>query len=355
MRIAVIGTLGPPGTARDGIDKALREVFPRLVRRGHRVDVFCERKGRPSAPLGDARLRLLPHLPLGWGEASPHAVLGALLAALGGYHVVNFIAAQPCGLYSMAARLGRGRVVVSVHGEGDPVPGGPLALAARFADAVTVSSRRLERLFRDSFGRDAVYIPNGVDPPGPPTDPALLAPLGLAPGSYVLFADRLEPETGAHVAIAAANVLPPGCRLVIAGVGNGDDEYARQLRQGADPSRVVFTGRVVPPLLDALMGHAYLYLLPSQADEAPETLVASLAHGGAVVASDVPEHLDVVGGDGFTFTAGDVGDLRRVLSWLTADAEVVARMRRRAAENAALRFGWDRIADAYEQVYKAIL
>lgn len=353
MRIAVIGTLGPQGPARDGIDKALREVFPRLAGRGHRVDLFCERKGRPSARLEGPRVVTLPRLPLSSGLASPHAVLGSLLAALGGYQVVNFIAAQPCGLYSMAARLGRGRVVVSVHGTDETAA--TLALAARFADAVTVSSRRMERLFRQKFGRDAVYVPNGVDPPGPAADPVLLAPLGLASASYVLFADRLEPETGAHVAIAAANVLPPACRLVIAEVGGGDEEYVRQLRQSADPERVVFSGRVAPPLLDALMGHAYLYLLPSQADEAPETLLASLTHGGAVVASDVPEHLDVMGGDGFTFTAGDVGDLRRVLSWLTADAEVVARMRRRVAENAAGRFGWDRIADAYEQVYKAIL
>ena len=353
MRIAVIGTLGADGPQRDGIDKALSEVFPRLALRGHRVDLFCERRRRPSGRLDGARLIALPRLPLDFGAASPHAVLASVLAVLGGYHVVNFIAADACGLYSMAARLGRGRVVVSLHGL-DPTAA-PAALAARFADAVTVSSRRLERLFRESFDRDAVYIPNGVDPPGRPADPAPLAPFGLAPESYVLFADRLAPETGAHVAIAAANVLPPGCRLVIAQVGGGDAEYARQLIQGADPDRVVFTGPVAPPLLDALMGHAYLYLLPSQADEAPETLLASLTHGRAVVVSDVPEHLDVVAGDGFTFTAGDVGDLRRVLSWLAADREVVARMRRRAAEHAAGRFGWDRIADAYEQVYKAIV
>lgn len=353
MRIAVIGTLGPPGPARDGIDKALSEICPRLVRRGHRVDLFCERRGRPSGSLDGARIVGLPHLPLAFGQASPHAVLGSLLAVLGGYHVVNFIAAEPAGLYSMAARLGRGRVVVSLHDLERTV--GPAALAARFADAVTVSSRRLERLFRQTFGRDAVYIPNGVDPPGRAADAGLLRPFGLAPDSYVLFADRLVPETGAHMAIAAVNALSPGHKLVITEVGGGDDEYGRQLRQGADPNRIVFTGQVAQPLLDALMGHAYLYLLPSQADEAPETLLASLTHGRAVVASDVPEHLDVVAGDGFTFTAGDVDDLRRVLSWLTADAEVVVRMRRRAAEHGAGRFGWDRIADAYEQVYKAIL
>lgn len=354
MRIAIIGTLAGHGPGRDGVDKALGEIFPRLAERGHRIDVYCERRHRLACDgLDGIRLVRVPGLPAGLS----HAGLSALLATLRGYDVVNFIAAQPLGLYSMAAHFGRARTVVSIHGlaERDSLAARPVATAARFADAVTVSSRRLERLFLEAYGRDALYIPNGVDPPGRPADARLLAPWELEPDSYVLVADRLVAETGAHVAVAAANALPPGRKLVIAQVGEGDNEYARQLRASADPERVVFAGAVAPPLLDALMGHAYLYLLPSQADEAPETLLASLTHGRAVLASDVSEHLDVMAGDGFTFTAGDVGDLRRVLSWLAADPDVVARMRLRAAGSAAGRFGWDRIADAYEQVYRAIV
>lgn len=353
MRIAVIETLGAPGPANDGIDKALREVCPRLAQRGYHIDIFRERSAGLGPALAGIRIFRLPRPPFAWGDVAPHAVLSSVLTALGGYQVINFFAAEPGGLYSLAAKLGRARSVVSVHTLEGSRPG-PAKRAARFADAITVPSRRLERLFRDTFGREAIYIPNGVDSPAPAADAALLQPFALTPGSYVLFADRLEPETGAHVAIAAATALPPGRRMVIAQVGGGDEEYVRQLRHGCDPERVVFTGAVPPPVLDALMGHAYLYLHPSQADEAPETLLASLTHGCAVVASDVPEHLDVVGGDGFTFTAGDMDDLRRVLSWLSADPDVVARMRARAEVSATGRFGWDRITDAYEQVYRAI-
>jgi glycosyltransferase involved in cell wall biosynthesis len=353
MRIAVIETLGPQGLVNEGIDKALCEVCPRLARRGHRVDIFRERRAKTDMAPGGIRVIRLPRLPLAWGGGTPHALFSSLLAAMAGYQVVNFFAAGPDGLFSLAAKLGRTRSVVSVHHmEGDFAP---VRRAARFADAITVPSRRLERMFRDNLGREAIYIPNGIDPPPRPADSGLLRPYGLEPGSYVLFADRLEPETGAHMAIAAAPALPPGRPVVVAQVGGGDAEYVRQLRLGCDPARVVFTGPVAPPVLDALMGHAYLYLHPSQADEAPETLLASLTHGCAVVVSDRPEHLDVVAGDGFTFTTGDVDDLRRVLSWLGADPEVVARMRARAALSATDRFGWDRIADAYEQVYRAIL
>lgn len=357
MRIAIIGTRGEIGPARDGIERALRELCPRLAERGHSIDLFSERNGHAFPTMKGARRIILPHLPVALGSASPHAVLGSLVSACRGYDVVNFFAAEAGGLFSLASKLGMHRTVVSVHGlDGAPLADkGPGAMAARYADAITVSSRRLERLFRDTFGRDAVYIPNGIESAPAAADPAPLAALGLQPDRYLLFADRLVPETGAHLAVAAANAMAAERPLVVAQVGEGDDGYAARLRQAARPERVMFAGPASGPLLDALMGHAYLYVLPSQAEEAPETLLASLAHGRAAVVSDVTEHLEVMAGDGFSFTAGDVGDLKRVLAWLQADPEVVARMRLRAARSVVERFCWDRIADAYEHVYKAIL
>lgn len=357
MRIAVIGTRGAPGPARDGIDKILSELCPRLVQRGHDIDIFSERNGRSIPAIEGARLIKLPKLPVNLGEASSHAVLSSLISACRGYDVVNFFAAETASLYSLAAKLGIHRTVVSVLGLDRPAMAGrgTQSMAARFADVITVSSRQLERVFRDTFGRDTIYIPNGVEPPRQAADAALLAPHGLTPDSYVLFADRLVPETGAHVAIGAIRGLAANRRLVIAETGAGDEEYRRQLRDRSDPAKVQFMGPVVKPLLEALMGHAYLYLLPSQADEAPETLLAALAFGRAVVVSDLAEHLDMVSGDGFTFTAGDSGDLKRVLSWLLTDPDVVARMKLRTTAAVANRFGWDRVADTYEKVYNAIL
>lgn len=358
MRIAVIGTGGAAGPARDGVEQALRELCPRLAGRGHRIDIFSERNGHALPVVDGARRISLPHLPMVLGTASPHAVLSSLISACRAYDVVNFFAAESGSLFTLAARLGPHRTVVSVHGCQQPplAAKGPGALAARYADAITVSSRRLERAFRETFGRDAIYIPNGVEPPAAGADPKLLARWNLKPEAYLLFADRLTPETGAHLAIAAANLLSGTMPLVVAQTGVGNDPaYAARLHAMARPGRIIFAEPVARPLLDALMGHAYLYVHPSQAEEAPETLLASLAHGRAAVVSDVAEHLEVMAGDGFTFTAGDVGDLRRVLAWLQADPEVVARMRMRAATSVVKRFCWDRIADAYEHVYKAIL
>lgn len=376
MKIAVIGTRGSAGPARDGIDKALNALCPRLVRRGHQIDVFSERNGHAFGPIDGVQVIRLPTLR--WGQATSHPTVSALLSTCRAYDVVNFVAAEPSGLFSRAARIGLYRTVVSIHGGGPsahihdggpsthihgaaPVHESPLPhpgrenAAARFADVITVSSRRLQRLFRDQYDRDPIYIPNGLDFPAPPADPGAIVQLGLPPDGYMLLADRLIAPSAAHMAVAAARALDNAMPLVIAETGAGDETYRAELEQAAGGARVIFLGRVAPPLLDALIAHAYLYVLPSQADETPPGLMTALVHGRAVVVSDLADHLDLVGADGFTFTAGEFGDLRRVLAWLLDDREVVTAIRQRAATNVAARYCWDRVADAYEHIYQALL
>jgi len=360
MRIAVIGARGAT-PAHHGIQQALQEICPRLIRRGHEIDVFSERNGRALGGIEGVRMLQLPSMAFGTDEASAHALLSSLVTATRGYDVVNFWAAESSGLFNLAAKLGLHRTVVSVHGLDRPDHRretplmAPESVAARFADAITVVSRRLERHFRDTYGRETFYIPNGVAPSLARPAPDPLAPLGLEPDGYILFADRLVPGSGVLDAVAVANTTQAKCRLVIAETGDGDEEYRDRVRREADPARVLFVGRVPPPLLDALMAHATLFLMPSLADEAPPQLLLAMAHGRAVVVSDQPEHLDVVGGDGFSFTSGDAGDLRRVLVWLLNDPPVVEQMQRRAAATVASRYCWDRIAEAYELVYSSVL
>lgn len=360
MKIAVIGTRGG-GPARDGVDRALAELCPRLMARGHQIDVFSERNGRSISPIDGTRMIRLPAVPSGFGMSPTHTVMSSLISAFRGYDVVNFVAADAPSLFTLAAKLGMHRTVVSVHGLDPldelfvPPPLGAESMAARFADVITVVSRRLERYFRDTFGRETIYIPNGVTPRATGYDPAEVASQGLEPGRYLLLADRLVRASGAMDAIRAVCALETDHVLAIAETGEGDQAYRHDLWRQSDRNRVRFLGRVDRPLLDALTAHAYLYLLPASSPETPPSLLDALGQGCAVVASDQPEHLDVVGADGFTFTSGDPGDLKRVLMWLLDDPEVVRRMGKRAASAARHRFSWDRIADAYEQVYSSIV
>lgn len=359
MRIAVIGARGG-APAQQGIHRTLLEICPRLAQRGHDIDVFTETNGHAIAPIEGTRLVRVPNLGFGVNEASAHAVLSSLLGAVRGYDVINFCAAQSDGLFTLAAKLGLHRTVVSVHALAPDRPRlspllAPETAAARFADAITVVSRRLERHFRERYGREAFYIPNGLPAVAGRADPAPVRELGLVPGRYVLMADRMVPGSGFHLTLAATADLPAGLRLVIAETGDGDGEYRARVEALADPRQVVLAGPLPPGHLDALMAHAYLFLLPSQADEPPPSLMEALARGRATMVSDLREHLDLVGADAFTFTSGEVADLRRVLVWLANDSGVVREMERRTAATVASRYSWDRIAEAYELVFSSVL
>ncbi|MGE5504598.1 MAG: glycosyltransferase, partial [Actinomycetota bacterium] len=207
MRIAVIGMRGA-GRSPDGIEATLRQVCPRLSRRGHEIDVFSERNGRSIGAIDGARVIRLPTVPGAMGEAASHAMLSSLVTACRGYDVVNFCAGETGGLFSIVAKLGLHRTVVSVHGLDRPAGSVPFfapeSVAARFADEITVVSRRLERHFREAYGRETVYIPNGIEPGGVRAAPEPLAALGVEPRAYLLFADRLTARSGCHLLLRAA-------------------------------------------------------------------------------------------------------------------------------------------------------
>lgn len=362
MRIAVVGSRGIE-SSYSGIERILRELCPRLVGRGHSVDVFSETNGSRLTSMAGVGIIRVPSLAGQYTETLTRSGLSTLIALWRGYDVMSFWAQGP-GLYSLLARLGLRRSVVSVQGldwQRDKWPtAGRLALraaeatAVRCADSITVASRELQRYFHDRYRRSAVYIPNGTTLRPQSCDAAPLAGLGVAPGQYILFAARLVPEKGCHELIAAFNRIDTGSKLVVAGTGRYQDGYVDSLRRMADPQRVIFAGHVEGALLDALYAHAYLFVLPSHLEGQSLALLEALGHGTAALVSDIPENLEVVGEAGLTFRVGDVADLHGRLTQLLADRDRVRLAAAQAAERAR-DFDWERITDAYERTFAGLL
>lgn len=100
-----------------------------------------------------------------------------------------------------------------------------------------------------------------------------------------------------------------------------------------------------------------LYLHPSRADTFPTTVLEALACGTPVVASAVGGILEqiVEGRTGFLVPAGDAPALAERVLELLADEGLRLRMGRQAAEDAARRFGLERMVGEYLEFYKGIL
>lgn len=170
------------------------------------------------------------------------------------------------------------------------------------------------------------------------------------------FLGRLVPEKRPELLIDAFKNIETDKRLVIAGGGSDTSEYERHLHERAegDP-RVLFTGFVTGEPLAELYSNAYCYVLPSDVEGMPMSLLEAMAYGRACVTSDIPECSDVLAGTGTTFSCGDVSALREVLTTLLANAVHVIELGVAAKARVESEYGWDSVVKQTLGVYKGVI
>jgi glycosyltransferase involved in cell wall biosynthesis len=366
MRIGLAGLKGIPATY-GGVERAVEEIGARLASRGHDVTVFCRRHYTPKTASVHRGMRLLrlPSLETRRLDTLSHTGLSAIRCSVERLDVVHLHSLGNAPFIPWF-RLGGARVVMTLHGlewVQEKWRGTARAYfkacerpAVFWPDAVTsVSQHWGEDLVR-RLGRPVRYIPNGVSIQKPQA-PDLIGGLGLAPRGYLLFLARLVPEKGAHYLIDAFRGLRTGMRLVVAGGASDGSAYAASLRrQAAGDPRILFTGFVFGDLWRELLSHSYLTVHPSESEGLSMGLLEAMAFSNAVLTSDIPENLEVIGEDaGARFRCRDVEDLRRQLADLLASPERVASLRSLAVDRVRRRFDWDRIVDAYEEVLSMVL
>jgi glycosyltransferase involved in cell wall biosynthesis len=182
---------------------------------------------------------------------------------------------------------------------------------------------------------------------------AFRARLGVRRGEVLAtYVGRLAAEKDLDVLLDAMRLLGPpersGIRLVL--VGEGPHEAACRARA---PAGTVFTGRLEGGALAEAYASADLFAFPSRTDTFGNVLVEAMASGLPVLAADVPQTREVLGGAGHLFPAGSASALVGLLLRLARDP--VARARASAGGlEAAGRFAWDEIFDELFRDYLAV-
>ena len=379
LRIAMIGQKGIPARY-GGVETHVEAVATRLAARGHDVWAFCRTRLRPGhngEPLPDGyrnhggtaeyhgvRLAFRPSLNTKHTDAASHALLCALEASCAHhFDVIHLHGIGPASCAPVARAFGR-PVVSTFHAlDWRQVKWGRRArnllhrgeaIGARHSDAVIAVSRLMQAHVQNTHGVDATYIPNGAAPHDHAPDPALLAPWGLRPGGYILTVGRIIPDRELHTLIEAFNQLPSTLRLVIVGSENPRSAYSDALERSAG-ERVVFTGDVFGERLQALYGHALFYVLASRVEGLPITVCEAMAHGKALVLSDIAENVEVGGAAARYFRCGDVNALLDRLSELATDEKARADLGAEARLRCIEVYNWDLVTEQIEGLYYRVL
>ena len=139
---------------------------------------------------------------------------------------------------------------------------------------------------------------------------------------------------------------------MIAGRGSDTLNFERQLHAFAhDDSRVLFTGFVTGGLLAELYSNAYCYVLPSDMEGMPMSLLEAMSYGRACVTSNISECADVLAGTGLTFAKGNVHALRAALESLLATPEHAKALGDAAREHINKIYSWNNVVEKTLEIY----
>lgn len=369
LNIAMFGHKRIP-SREGGVEVVVSELSTRMAALGHHVTCYNRSGHHVSGREFDdemeknyqgVRIKKVLTVPFRGLAAMSSSISAAFLCAFGRYNVVHIHAEGPAFM-TWLPKLLRKRVIVTIHGlDWARAKWGKFASwyiksgeknAVRFADTIIVLSRGVQDYFRSVYGRETVFIPNGVVRAQKRDAEIILDKWNLKKDSYVLFLGRLVPEKGIHYLIEAWKEIDTDKKLVIAGGNSDTQEYMDQLKQIAGEG-VIFTGFQQGKALEELYSNAYLYVLPSDLEGMPLSLLEAMSYGNCCVISDIEECTQVVGEHAVVFPKGDVSGLRSVLQNLLTHPEIVEKYRNEAAEYIYSKYNWDDVVARTLEIYRS--
>jgi glycosyltransferase involved in cell wall biosynthesis len=372
-RIAMIGHKYIP--SRDGgVEVVVSNLAPHLADAGY--DVTCynrtcrqfkklRKEGTLPQEYRGVRLVWTPTVDRRGLAAMTSSVIASVMVSFRRCDLVHFHTEGPCVLCWLPKLFGK-KIVVTVHGlDHMRQKWGKLAsayimrgekTAVRHADSIIVLSEGVRTYFREKYGRETVLIPNGIDPEKTRAASEIAERFGLSSRDYILFLGRLVPEKGVHYLIEAYRKLHTDKKLVIVGGTSDTDDYVRQLYALAEDSRsIIFTGFQQGAIVGEFYSNAYLYVLPSDLEGMPLSLLEAMNCGCCCVTSDIGECADVLGGSGFTFPRGNVEALRETLQDLCDHPEKAETKRCEARKVVASKYTWKEITAQTDALYRTLL
>jgi len=373
MKVAMLGHKVVP-SRRGGIENVLTTMCPILVEMG--ADVTCYNRSSDKVEneyvgtvkdkkYRGVKLKKAHTVNLKGAAAMIASFTGAIRAAFGRYDVVHFHAEGPCAAMWIAKLFGK-KCVATVHGldwqrekwgkgfASKYIKFGEKCLV-KYSDEVIVLSNSAKEYFKDTYNRDTVLIPNGINRPTKRPAQKICEKFGLESDEYICIISRLTAEKGIHYLIDAYNGINTDKKLVIAGDTSDTDDYVALLKDKAkDNPNIIFTGFVSGDILDELYSNAYMICLPSDIEGMSLSLLESLAYGNAVLCSDIPENTLVAENRAMYFKKSDVGDLKDKLRKLCDDKEAVLKLRNGVDEYILNKYNWNDIAAQTMDLYKKV-
>lgn len=370
MKIAMLGHKRIP-SREGGIEIVVEQLAVRMAAQGHKVTCYNRKgdhvSGKEYNTLNrdyyeGVRLKNVLTIDKKGLAAVTASFSGAIKASFGKYDIVHFHAEGPCAALWLPKLFGK-RCIATIHGlDHRRAKWGRFAssyimagekCAVKYADEIIVLSREVQEYFKDTYGRDTVLIPNGVNRPRIRETQIITENFGLNKDGYILYLGRIVPEKGIDKLIQAFKCVKTEKKLVIAGGASDTDTFFEELKYIAkDDARITFTGFVQGELLDELYSNAYFYVLPSDLEGMPLSLLEAMSYGNCCLVSDISECTDVVEDKAVIFKRENSTDLIEKLQELCNNTDMVNSYKIHAADYICKKYNWDDVVEKTLALYE---
>ena len=359
LNVAMLGHKRIP-SREGGVEIVVSELAEGMVSLGHNVTCYNRKghhvsgeefDGEKLTEYNGVKIKEVFTVQKGGLAAMTASVFAALKAAFGRYDVVHFHAEGPCAMLWLPKLFGK-RCVATIHGlDHQRAKWGRFAswyirfgekCAVKFADEIIVLSENVRQYFKETYNRETVFIPNGVNPADKKEAEEITVKFNLEKDEYILFLGRLVPEKGLERLIEAYKKLKTDKKLVIAGGSSDTAEFEAKLKaaSAANPN-IIFTGFVQGRLLEELFSNAYFYVLPSDVEGMPLSLLEAMSYGNCCLTSDIPECASVIGEYGCVFNRSKTDDLKDKMQQLCDNPETVNGFRQNSAAYICGKYNWN--------------
>ena len=367
LNIAMIGHKRIP-SREGGIEIVVEELSERMVQKGYSVTAYSRKGHHVSGKEFDGvsngndlkeyrgiNIVTVPTIEKKGLAAVTSSFCATIRAMFGHYDCIHYHAEGPCVMLILP-HIFKIRTVATIHGldwarsKWSGFASWYLKLGekivAKYADEIIVLSRNLQKYFEDTYNRETVYIPNGINKPNIVGNRLIKEKWNLDKDSYILYLGRIVPEKGIQYLVEAFHQVDTNKKLVIAGGASDTEEFMQQIKKIADTDdRIMFTGFVQGEELKELYSNAYIYVLPSDLEGMPLSLLEAMSYGNCCLVSDIPECTEVIQDKAEKFRKGNVDDLRNKLQKLCQNKGIVYKYKKIARDYVCSKYNWDDIVD----------
>jgi glycosyltransferase involved in cell wall biosynthesis len=221
----------------------------------------------------------------------------------------------------------------------------------RLTNVCTSVSKSLAEYYSQKYGKDVLYIPNGINPYQ--AQGANVSGKYSLPPDYILFcAGRIIPSKGCDLLLEANRRLGLKVPVVVIGDMYSDAAYKKHLLDLAEPNVIFLDFISSKDELFELIRNCRFFVFPSSYEAMSMILLEVASLKKAIVCSDIPENVEAIGPNAVYFASANISDLQEKIEYALSYPEKMTQMAEAAYSWVMQHRQWQKITKSYLELYE---